>query len=43
MHKKGYVKVLTSKGEFSGFVNIHFTDDTILFLESRSRYIKALK
>jgi hypothetical protein len=43
VHKKWYIKGLSSKGEFSGLVNFHFADDNLLFLESNFRYIESLK
>jgi Reverse transcriptase (RNA-dependent DNA polymerase) len=40
---KLYIKGSSNKDEFTGLVNLHFADDTLLFLETNSRYIESLK
>jgi Reverse transcriptase (RNA-dependent DNA polymerase) len=40
---KDYLKGLGAKGTFSGLVNLHFADDTFLFLETKTAYIESLK
>jgi Reverse transcriptase (RNA-dependent DNA polymerase) len=39
----GYLKDLGSIGFFEGILNLHFTDDTLLFLEVKTKYIEFLK
>jgi Reverse transcriptase (RNA-dependent DNA polymerase) len=41
--ENGYIKGLGSKRDFLGLINLHFADDTLLFLEANFRYIKDLK
>jgi hypothetical protein len=39
----GYLKGLGSIGSFEGILNLHFIDDTLLFLEAKVEYIEVLK
>jgi hypothetical protein len=39
----GYLQGLGSIGSFEGILNVHFADDTLLFLEVKAEYIKVLK
>jgi Reverse transcriptase (RNA-dependent DNA polymerase) len=39
----GYLKGLGSIGSFEGILNLHFADDTLLFLEAKTEYIEILK
>jgi hypothetical protein len=41
--QKRYIKGLGCKCDFLGLVNLHFADNTLLFLEVNPRYIEALK
>jgi Reverse transcriptase (RNA-dependent DNA polymerase) len=36
-------KNLGSTGSFEGILNLHFADDTLLFLETKAEYIEVLK
>jgi Reverse transcriptase (RNA-dependent DNA polymerase) len=38
-----YLKGLGSIGSFEGILNLHFIDDTMLFLEAKAEYIEVLK
>jgi hypothetical protein len=40
---KGYIQGLGKKDDFPDRVNLYFVDDTLLFLEAKSQFIKALK
>jgi Reverse transcriptase (RNA-dependent DNA polymerase) len=40
---KDYIKGFGAKDTFPGLVNLHFADDTILFLEAKVKYIESLK
>jgi hypothetical protein len=37
-----YLKDLGSIGSFEGILNLHFANDTLLFLEVKTEYIKVL-
>jgi hypothetical protein len=39
----GYLKGLGSIESFEGILNLHFADDTLLFLEAKIEYIEVLK
>jgi hypothetical protein len=39
----GYLKGIGQVGSFNGILNVHFADDTLLFLEAKEKYIEALK
>jgi Reverse transcriptase (RNA-dependent DNA polymerase) len=39
----GYLKGLDSIGSFEGILNLHFVDDTLLFVEVKAEYIEVLK
>jgi Reverse transcriptase (RNA-dependent DNA polymerase) len=39
----GFLKGLRQIGSFQGILNIHFVDDTLLFLEAKEQYIETLK
>jgi hypothetical protein len=41
--KLGFLKGLGAIGECSGLINLHFADDTLLFLEAKLYYIEVLK
>jgi hypothetical protein len=39
----GYLKGLGNKDSFKEILNLHFADDTLLFLEAKEYYIESLK
>jgi Reverse transcriptase (RNA-dependent DNA polymerase) len=39
----GYLQGLSAIGSFEGILNLHFADDTLLFLEAKAEYIEMLK
>jgi hypothetical protein len=39
----GYLQGLSAIGSFEGILNLHFADDTLLFLETKAEYIEMLK
>jgi hypothetical protein len=38
-----YLRGIGSIGFFEGILNLHFADDTLLFLEAKAEYIEILK